>query len=172
MNMELASSSNSPSKLSIAALLIAVVGVAVGGMGLANAKKANESLDAMQLKVRQAASAGEQAQADMGSIQQQMNSALRILDQRCAVLAQQVEELKAKPTAPPPPPARPGNTAVDSGETGNTPDVAGAKVHVVAKGDLLGVIAKKYGKTVSQIEKANPGLKPTNMKIGQKIKIP
>lgn len=46
------------------------------------------------------------------------------------------------------------------------------KEHVIAKGDLLVNIAKKYGVTVAAIEKANPGVDPKKLKVGQKIAIP
>jgi len=45
-------------------------------------------------------------------------------------------------------------------------------VHVVAKGDMLSTIAKKYRVSVRSIEEANPGLNPTRLQIGQKINIP
>jgi LysM repeat protein len=44
--------------------------------------------------------------------------------------------------------------------------------HTVAKGEVLATIGKKYGVGYKAIEAANPGLNPTRLKIGEKIKIP
>ena len=55
-------------------------------------------------------------------------------------------------------------------ESGATADAG--KVHEVAKGELFGTIAKKYGVTVSALTKANPDVDASRLKVGQKIKIP
>ena len=49
--------------------------------------------------------------------------------------------------------------------------------YVIQSGDSLSAIAKAYGEknikvTVTQIQKANPGLNPEKMRVGQKIFIP
>jgi GH24 family phage-related lysozyme (muramidase) len=44
--------------------------------------------------------------------------------------------------------------------------------HTIVSGDYLGKIAKKYGVTTSQIQKANPDLNPNSLQLGQKIIIP
>ena len=50
--------------------------------------------------------------------------------------------------------------------------VATGTEHVVVSGESFWTISKKYGVRVSSIEKANPKVIPTRMKIGQKIAIP
>jgi LysM repeat protein len=44
--------------------------------------------------------------------------------------------------------------------------------HTIVKGDTFAILAKKYGVTTKAVEAANPGVNPTRLKIGQKIKIP
>jgi N-acetylmuramoyl-L-alanine amidase len=44
--------------------------------------------------------------------------------------------------------------------------------HTILKGETFAVLAKRYGVTTKAIEMANPGVNPTRLKIGQKIKIP
>ena len=44
--------------------------------------------------------------------------------------------------------------------------------YVVAPGDTVSKIAKKFATRVDAIEAENPGLDPTKLKVGQKIKIP
>lgn len=70
-----------------------------------------------------------------------------------------------KPTPKPPTdvPARRGEP--------ETPAAAGL-THTVAKGDMLSALAKRYGTTSAAIQAANPGLAPTNLKLGQVLRIP
>ncbi|MBI2948229.1 MAG: LysM peptidoglycan-binding domain-containing protein [Verrucomicrobia bacterium] len=49
---------------------------------------------------------------------------------------------------------------------------AQAKEYTIVKGDTLGNLAKTHGVTVAAINKANAGLEPTRLRIGQKILIP
>jgi len=53
-----------------------------------------------------------------------------------------------------------------------TGTVDGDGNYTVAPGDTLSKIAKKFAVRVDAIEAENPGLEPTKVKIGQKIKIP
>ncbi len=47
-----------------------------------------------------------------------------------------------------------------------------AKNHTIAKGETLGIIAKKYGLTISELAKHNGISNPNRVKVGQKINIP
>ncbi|SFR04333.1 DUF3794 and LysM peptidoglycan-binding domain-containing protein [Desulfoscipio geothermicus] len=44
--------------------------------------------------------------------------------------------------------------------------------YTIKPGDTFFTLAQKYGTTVNQIQKANPGVDPNNLKVGQVIKIP
>ena len=48
---------------------------------------------------------------------------------------------------------------------------AAMKWHTVKSGETVSAIARKNGKSVSQIQKLNPGLKADKIKIGQKIRV-
>jgi N-acetylmuramoyl-L-alanine amidase len=90
----------------------------------------------------------------------------------------------------PPPPNAPGATDVVAAPTtggaitpanpnplDNTPPppiphTDGVTEHVVAKGETLDAIGKKYGVGYKAIEAANPGVTATRLKIGQKLQIP
>jgi nucleoid-associated protein YgaU len=68
-------------------------------------------------------------------------------------------------------------TSLDPVATPATPVVATVEVreHVIASGDTLERISKKYyGSTIhiAAIEKANPGLDPMRLRVGKKIVIP
>jgi LysM repeat protein len=47
----------------------------------------------------------------------------------------------------------------------------GAEYYAVKSGDTLGSIAQKYGTTVDELMTLNPGIDPTALLIGQKLKI-
>jgi LysM repeat protein len=44
--------------------------------------------------------------------------------------------------------------------------------YTIAKGDMLGSIAKKNGVTLKALQEANPGVNATRLQVGQKIQIP
>jgi LysM repeat protein len=47
-----------------------------------------------------------------------------------------------------------------------------AKEYVIAKGDLLGAIARKNGVSLKALKDANPGVNEKNLQIGHKLQIP
>lgn len=53
--------------------------------------------------------------------------------------------------------------------TGTT--TPGAEYYVVESGDTLGSIATKYNTTVDELMTLNPGVDPTALTIGQKIRV-
>jgi LysM repeat protein len=46
------------------------------------------------------------------------------------------------------------------------------KEYIIAKGDTLGVIARRNSMTVKALMSANPGVDPRKLKIGQKLQLP
>lgn len=63
--------------------------------------------------------------------------------------------------------APPGSATTTTTET-TTP---GAEYYVVVSGDTLGSIAEKYNTTVDELSTLNPGIDPTALTVGQKIRI-
>lgn len=55
------------------------------------------------------------------------------------------------------------------GTTTTTP--ANAQYYVIESGDTLGSIAAKYNTTVDELTTLNPGIDPTALTVGQKIRI-
>ena len=47
----------------------------------------------------------------------------------------------------------------------------GAEYYAVKSGDTLGSIAQKYGTTVDELMTLNPGIDPTALLIGQKLRV-
>jgi len=57
-------------------------------------------------------------------------------------------------------------------EKERTAPTAKAGSHMVKKGETLGEIASKYGVSVDDLKKANKGLDPRRMRVGQKLIVP
>jgi LysM repeat protein len=57
--------------------------------------------------------------------------------------------------------------------TGTTTDTTtpGAEYYVVQSGDTLGSIAQKYNTTVDALMTLNPGIDPTALHIGQRVRV-
>jgi len=64
-------------------------------------------------------------------------------------------------------------TAPQAGTTSTATDTTapGAQYYVVQSGDTLGSIAEKYSTTVDELMTLNPGIDPTAMHIGQRIRV-
>ena len=60
-----------------------------------------------------------------------------------------------------------GTTTTTTTET-TTP---GAEYYVVQSGDTLGSIAQKYNTTVDELTTLNPGIDPTALNIGQRVRV-
>ena len=59
--------------------------------------------------------------------------------------------------------------ATTTGATTTT--TPGAEYYVVLSGDTLGSIAQNYNTTVSELMTLNPGVDPTALTVGQKIRV-
>lgn len=59
----------------------------------------------------------------------------------------------------------------NAGDETETPECSGT-IHTIAKGETLYMIAKKHRVPLGLIMRANPGIDPYNLRIGQKICIP
>jgi LysM repeat protein len=63
-------------------------------------------------------------------------------------------------------------TAPQSATTKTTETTTpGAEYYVVQSGDTLGSIAQKYSTTVDELTTLNPGIDPTTLPIGQRIRV-
>lgn len=118
----------------------------------------------------------------IGPVNQGMQRELENLKTENVLLKQRVETLEAQLTGRPPAPLQPAATGGNEASAGQTqtpgeniplkPEPERARVYVIKSGDMLGDVAKQYGISVEKLLKANPGVSPTRLKIGQKINIP
>lgn len=77
------------------------------------------------------------------------------------------------PPAPAPQPVPPPRGGVSRRPTPPPPATSGTHYeYVIEKGNTLSLIAQGFGTTVPKILAANPGLKPSMLRVGQKIIVP
>jgi LysM repeat protein len=62
-------------------------------------------------------------------------------------------------------------TATTTTATATETTTPGAVYYVVQSGDTLGSVAEKYGTTVDDLMTLNPGVDPTALNIGQRIRV-
>ena len=86
---------------------------------------------------------------------------------RPEIVAPRVEQETAKPTEP----RVRRQLPAGSGDS-PAPAASSGKSHTVAAGETLYRISRRYGVTVDQILKANPGTRPEALAIGKKLRIP
>ena len=61
--------------------------------------------------------------------------------------------------------------AVTTKKTHKPPRRRGLRTYVVQSGDTLGSIATKERTTVARLEQLNPGIDPTALRVGEKIRV-
>lgn len=168
------SSSSSNNLLPFIAIALGAIGIVVGALGIAKANKVEKAqveinnritevdakIDSSVANLRQGV---EQVlgrvSAEMTAIQAQIAE----IGTLKAQIAKLEEAQKARAAAPV---AAKGAAAVATG----TVDANGN--YTVAPGDSIYKIAKKFATKPDSIEAENPGLDPTKLRAGQKIKIP
>jgi LysM repeat protein len=74
----------------------------------------------------------------------------------------QPDDMTAQPANPNPPPAG----------SGSKPQPPKARTHIVASGETMAAIARKYGVNLSALEEANPGVSPKHLRVGQTLNLP
>jgi LysM repeat protein len=61
--------------------------------------------------------------------------------------------------------------ATSTGTTTTTTTTATGQYYTVASGDTLGSIAARYSTSVEELMRLNPGVDPTALHVGQKIRV-
>lgn len=163
--------------------ILPLVGVIAGGLALVLAAVALFKLSAVQKTlasqeesiakistlendVRSVSAKSESDMKNLSSgVQNALNSVGTTIGEINAKIAKIEEAQKARPVAAP---------AVKGASTGGavTGTVDANGNYTIAPGDTLSKISKKFGTRVDAIEAENPGLNPSRLRVGQKIKIP
>ena len=120
----------------------------------------NTKLPALESSINAAAA---KTDADIKSLRTGVQSAL---DQ----VGGEIGTINAKLTKMEEAMKKPAAAAGKAGVVTGTVDANGN--YSVAPGDTLAKIARKFATKIDSLEAENPGLDPTKLKVGQKIKIP
>ena len=151
---------------------LAIVGIALGGsalyVGLNNrsgATQQNDRISELEQKMDRLGGATEELQGQIRGLYNQTRTQLDGLATQLTTLRDEVK----------PRPANAGAAAspATGGESAPpVPPAASGKTYTVRAGDYPAKIAKDHGVTVNALLKANPGLKPERLKVGQTISLP
>lgn len=115
----------------------------------------------LESQVRATAS---KSDTEMKNLREGIQNALNQVGTEIGALRDSVKKIEE--AAKKPAPGKGGTAAAPTGVM--NPD----GTYTVAAGDNLSKIAKKFGVRVDAIEAENPGLDPTHLRVGQKIRIP
>jgi LysM repeat protein len=170
------SSSGSSNILTYVAVGFGVIGLVIGGLAMAKASKLekalapqleeiNNKIAGVQNDVR---SASAKSDNDMKNFRDQVQSVLTQVGNEIGAMKGQITRLEEAAKKPAPVAGAKGGKG--GGAVTGTVDAEGN--YVVAPGDTLNKIAKKFGIRRDAIEAENPGLDPAKLRVGQKIKIP
>jgi LysM repeat protein len=163
--------------------ILPLVGVIAGGLALVLAIVALVKLTTLQKTVtahgediakistleNEVRAASSKSETDVKGLKDGIQGALNSVGNEIgainARIAKVEEAQKARVVAAPA-----GKAGGGGGAVTGTVDANGN--YAVAPGDTVSKIAKKFATRVDAIEAENPGLDPTKLKVGQKIKIP
>ncbi|HEY4248343.1 MAG TPA: LysM domain-containing protein [Lacunisphaera sp.] len=173
-------SSNSGSILPIASAIVGGLALILAAVALVKlstlqktvAAQADQvaKIDSIESDAHSASAAAAKAGSDLNSLRSGIQAPFDQIGtefgQVKARLTAVEDAQKARAAAPSAKAGKNGAPAVVTG----TVDANGN--YTVAPGDNLSKIAKKFAVRVDALEAENPGLDPTKVKIGQKIKIP
>lgn len=150
----------------VLALILAIVAlVQLSSLKKTVAGQADEvaKISSIEGEVRSSAA---KSDGDMKTLRDGVQNALNQVGTEIGAMKAQItkieESAKKAPVA--------GGKGAGKGIVTGTVDADGN--YVVAPGDTLSKIAKKFATRVDAIEAENPGLDPAHLRVGQKVKIP
>jgi len=160
--------------------ILPLVGVIAGGLALVLAIVALVKLSTLQKTVAtqgdevakiatletEVRSAAAKSETDMKGLRDGIQNALNQVGTEIGAMRAQLTKVEEAQKARAAAPAGKGGGGVVTG----TVDANGN--YLVAPGDTLSKIAKKFATRVDAIEAENPGVDPARLRVGQKIKIP
>ena len=144
-------------------------------------EKISRNMEALEANLKDVREVAPQVEVLRKETQTALNALNGFITQNRELIAKNrtaLTELASRQTAAPAPAPRPTVTAATPAQQGSsttaaTPAASGdGKIHTIKAGENFSVIAKKYGKSTADIEKANPGVDSRRLQIGQEIRIP
>lgn len=152
---------------------LAIVGIALGGSALyvglngrSGVNQQNDRISEMEKTVDGLKGASEELQGQIRGLYNQTRTQLDGLANQLTTLRDEVKPKAAIPVVSEAAPASGGESAPP------LPPTASGKTYTVRAGDYPAKIAKANNITVNALMKANPGLNPAKLKVGQPINLP
>lgn len=162
------------SMLPVAGVIVGVLALLVGGYAAIKASSLQKTVVSHEEKISKieplegtannAQAAADKAARDITSLnrstQEAFNTVAGSLGNIQASITK-LEEAQKKPAA-----------AASTKGAAHEPAVAGPGEYVIKSGDSLAKIARAQGVSLADLQSVNPGVDPTKLKPGQKIKLP
>ncbi len=179
--MDTISRESSPSYLPIAGLIAGILGVILGGIGLANAAKANKAaaaadakvteqvarIDAVESTANGANSTAERASGNIASLQRSTQDAFTAVAGEMGKINGELAKLQEAASKKAGAATKDGKATKDAG-----PVTAGPDEYVVKSGDTGMKIAAANGVSIGDLQAVNPSVNWKALKVGQKVKLP
>jgi LysM repeat protein len=166
------SSSGSSSIMPLAGVILGVIALLLGIFTMVKANKIEKTVTAHGDEIAKIATlenevraSSTKTEADLKNLRDGIQNALNQVGTEIGALRTQltkVEESMKKPA-----PAAKGGAAAAATGVRNADGT-----YTVAAGDTPSKIARKFGTSVDSILAENPGLEPSRLRVGQKIRLP
>lgn len=170
--MDTISRESNNSMLPVGGIVVGLIGLLLGGFALAQASKANkavaeqqpkiERIDGIEQQASSAAANAEKASRELAARMREVQEGFNTIGPALANLQASVTKLEEAQKRPAP--------TAKGGSSG--PAVAGPGEYVVKSGDSFAKIARAQGVSLADVQSVNPGIDSSNLKVGQKIKLP
>jgi LysM repeat protein len=145
-------------------VVLALVGVVLGGAGLYSSLSARDDVAAVKKRMETDLGVAAQVEGDLSLTKTGIQAAFSSLRNDVVSLREQLSNSMARATSPVEP------AGVKKGADEQPLDPNGT-YHTIRPGDFLGRVAHQYHTTVAAIEALNPGLDPKHVKLGQKVRV-
>lgn len=160
------------SMLPIGGVIVGVLALLVGGYGAIKASGLQKKVDGQEEKVAQidgiasqlnsTAATADKSAKDIGSLSRTTQDAFNTVAADLGNIHASITKLEEAAKKP-----------VAVGKAGHGPVVAGPGEYVIKAGDTFAKIGRANGGfSGAEVASVNPGVDPTKLKVGQKIKLP
>ncbi|MBM4153541.1 MAG: LysM peptidoglycan-binding domain-containing protein [Lentisphaerae bacterium] len=183
------SAAHGPGMTNLLIIALAAVAIVVGAVALVAGLNARKAVDALRADIEVQGATVATADQNLRNLTGQSDRLFRQVGEQFTGVNSRLNEMAgriATLTAPPKPAAPVAGlapagaapvagvqkAAAPGGAAAAAPAAPSGKTHKIESGDNFGKIAKKYGISVAALEKANPNVNPSKLKIGQAISLP
>lgn len=157
--------------LPVGGIIVGVIALLLSGYAAISLSKVNRALaaqeekvnriDSIESQVSSAAAASERASKDLSALTRSTQDAFNQVGGELGNLRAAITKLEESAKAP----AR-------ASKASSGPVVAGEGEYVIKPGDTFAKIARTHGSSIADLQSINPGVDPSRLRPGQKIKLP